>query len=92
MNWNHVIEALPYVIALMAFVIIRLVRVLTAHQQKMAEILNRTNDDRADITALRREIAELKALVHENVIAADDSRRLTSPPPAPDLADRLRGR
>lgn len=90
MNWTHVIDTLPYVILAMAFLMIRLLRVFTTHQQKMAEILNRTNDDRADITALRREMAELKALVNENVLAADDRRRLTTPPPAPDLQDRMR--
>jgi len=74
----------------MAFMMIRLVRVFTTHQQKMTEILTKTNADQAEIASLRRELADLRAVVNENVIAHDDRRAVSSPPPAPDLADRLR--
>ena len=76
MNWNKVVDALPYLVVVMAFVMVRLIGVLTKHQQKMAEILNQTNDDHSEIEDLRREVAALKA---QNRAA-----------PVPELEERLK--
>ncbi|MFI5384772.1 MAG: hypothetical protein ACHQ50_01510 [Fimbriimonadales bacterium] len=89
---EHVLEALPWIVGIMAFMMIKLVRVFTYHQQRMTEILNKTSADRGDIASLRQEIAELKSLVNESVIASDDRRRISVPPPAPDLGERLRSK
>jgi hypothetical protein len=71
---------------------IPIVVVLTKHQQKMAEILNRNTGDHAVINGLRQEIAEIKALVHHQTIALDNIRgtqKSLDPPPAPPTTDPL---
>jgi len=81
-------QALPYVVVVMAFFMVRIVRIFTQHQQKMAEILNRTQADQTEIASLRREMAEMKALLHDQIIRHDAS--VSNPPPVPELTDRLR--
>lgn len=72
---------------------IPIVAVLTSHQQKMAQILNRTSGDHTEVEALRREIAELKTLIHQQAITLDSlagtQRSLEVPPPTPNLSERL---
>jgi hypothetical protein len=77
---------LPFAVIFMMFMIIRLVKVFTNHQQKMAEILNRSAADHSELAGLRREIAELRTLMNDHVLALDG--RVSSTPPTP-LADRL---
>lgn len=89
---QHVLEALPWIVGIMAFMMIKLVRVFTYHQQRMTEILNKTSTDRSDIASLRQEIAELKSLVHQSVIASDDRKQAIAPPPTPELSERLRSK
>jgi hypothetical protein len=88
--WDKAIEALAPLLIIGLFIVVRLVRVLTAHQQKMTEILSRSTGDHAEIASLRHEISEIKSLMHEHVLNSDDRKRLTSPPPTPDLAERLK--
>lgn len=72
---------------------IPIVAVLTSHQQKMAQILNRNVGDHTELAALRQEIAELKALVHQQAINLDNltgaQRSLIAPPPTTNLSERL---
>ena len=90
MPWlQHVIEASPYLLVVVAFVMVKILRVFTTHQQKMAEIVNRSSADHNEVSALRQEIAELKSLMHQQVIAADDRRVPDAPPVVPSVAERL---
>jgi hypothetical protein len=54
---------------------IPIVSILVRHQQRMAEIIHTAKPqlatDRAEIEALRREIQELKQLVHQQAISMD---------------------
>jgi hypothetical protein len=72
---------------------IPVVAIFTHHQQKMAQILNQNAGDHNEIAALRKEIAELKSLVHQQAITLDNiasaQRMLTAPPPTPSVAERL---
>lgn len=70
---------------------IKIVKVFTQHQQKMAEILNRSAADQSEISVLRKELYDLKALVNDQVIAVDGRRSMSvsGPPPAPNLSERL---
>lgn len=71
---------------------IPIVAVLTHHQQKMAQILNRPTDA-GELAALRNDIAELKTLAHSQAIALDNlaasQRALGAAPVPPKLSDRL---
>lgn len=60
---------------------IPIVAIMLGHQRKMAELYaqRHTQEPNADIQALRQEIGELKALVHEQTIALDGIAR-----PVPD--------
>lgn len=72
------------VIALM----IPIVAILVKHQQKMAEILHRSAPN-GDVEALRREIADLRALVNQQTIQIDSLRSLRTPAPSAELGQRL---
>ena len=52
---------------------IPIVAIVTSHQRKLAEIAaqNRSQVPNADVQALRQEIGELKALVHQQAIMVD---------------------
>ena len=73
-NWNNVIEAMPYLLVVMAFLLVRLMKVFTTHQQKMAQILNQTNVDRSEIQELKSQIAELNARLSSRLTADDPLR------------------
>lgn len=83
-----------WVIVPICVLMIPIVGILTRHQQKMAEILNRGSADHNEITSLRRELADLKALVHQQTITLDNlagtQRALNTPPPTPQIAERLK--
>jgi len=75
---------------------IPIIAILTHHQQKMAEIINRNQRPaipNEDIAALRQEIQALKEIVHQQAIALDGRSPLRDvPPPAPaDVTQRLNG-
>lgn len=73
-----------------------LVAVLVKHQQKMAEILHsRAPQPNSEVELLRREMAEMKALMHQQMIQVDSLLQAQnglprSPAPA-DLSQRLDG-
>ena len=71
---------------------IPIVAMLTRHQQKMAEILNRGAADHNQISELRRELSDLKTLVHQQTITLDtvagNQRALGGPPPTPQIGGR----
>lgn len=50
-----------------------IVAILTKHQQRMAEIIHGTaqHQSNEDVAMLRSEVAELKQLVHQQMIALD---------------------
>lgn len=85
----------PGQIALMIPILIfmiPIVAILTSHQQKMAELVRRQNPVQDEqLAALRMEVQELKALVHQQAIALDNfiasQPRLT--PPASPIEQRL---
>lgn len=73
--------------------LIPIVAIFSVHQQKMAQIIHQGPGNAGDVDALRKEIAELKTLVHQQTIALDTlagtQRSLQAPPPSPTLSDRL---
>jgi hypothetical protein len=73
--------------------LIPIVAILTAHQQKMAQILHRGAADHDEIANLRKELAEMRSLVHQQTITLDNiagvQSALAAPPPAPEIKDRL---
>jgi hypothetical protein len=78
---------LALVIPILIF-LIPIIAILTGHQRKMAEIYAqqaRTQQD-PEFAALRHDIQELKALVHQQAIALDNiaSGRVSTPPSVPD--------
>jgi hypothetical protein len=77
-------EVMALMIPLVALMI-PIVVTLTKHQQRMAEILHRPGDAN-EVEALRREVAELKSLVHQQAFALD---RLSTPIIAAEV-DRLK--
>src|SRR5471030_1159572 len=54
-------------------VVAGIVAIMTKHQQKMAEIIHgsRAAQSNDEIAALRSEVAELKQMVHQQMIALD---------------------
>ncbi len=82
-------ELLGILIPIIAL-LIPIVALLTRHQQKMAVILNKGESNNSEIANLRREIAELKALVHNQTIALDNVKSYSlQPPPVPSVEQRL---
>lgn len=74
-------DVLPFMIPLVIFMI-PIVAILTSHQRKMAELLHGSRQQQLpspEIDALRREVLELKQIVHQQTIAIDGIRQL---PPA----------
>lgn len=73
--------------------LIPIVAMLTRHQQKMAEILNRSSGDHSELLAIRQDLAELKTILHSHAINLDTyagtQKSLREPPPSPTLSDRL---
>ena len=72
-------------------VVAGIVAILTKHQQRMAEIIHGTASEisNQDVAQLRREVAELKQLVHQQMIALD-SYSSSRPPQEPvSLQKRL---
>jgi hypothetical protein len=72
--------ALALLLVVVLFLLIPIVAILTEHQQKMVRLMRegRTEDGAgAEVRALREEIQELKALVHQQAIAADRGRAET---------------
>lgn len=80
---------LPYMIPVLAL-LIPIVAILTVHQQKMAQILHRSGTDVSEISNLRKELADLKALVHQQTITLDsiatNARQLPPRPPQPETS------
>ena len=90
---DRLIEALPLMIPIIALMI-PVVKVFTNHQQKMAEIVNRSSLDEQQIATLRQEVTDLKSLLHQQTIRIDalasgGAPALASPPPAPVATQQL---
>jgi hypothetical protein len=86
----------PGVVALFIPILIfmiPIIAILTAHQRKMAEIYAQQAQTHHDpeIAALRHEMQELKALIHQQAIALDNiaSGRASMPPATTTVAERL---
>lgn len=80
-------DIFPFLIPLVIFMI-PIVAILTSHQRKMAELLHGSGQQllpSPEIEALRREVLELKQIVHQQTIAIDSIRQL----PPPSVADRF---
>ena len=69
---------------------IPIVAILASHQRKMAKMLHEQAQQRGALSpetqALREEVRELKALVHQQTIALDG---LARPRPADRIAERM---
>lgn len=81
----------PAILALLVpilAILIPIVAIITSHQRKMAEIRHRQGGGLDEVERLRREIVELKSLVHEQAIALDN---LADPRPiaSSQISDRL---
>jgi len=72
-------------------IIAGIVAIMTKHQQKMAEIIHGSsqNQSNAEIAQLRSEVAELKQMVHQQMIALDSYSALPRPPAEIPLQRRL---
>jgi hypothetical protein len=73
-------NVLPFLIPLVIFMI-PIIAILTNHQRRMAELIhgNRNNASNGDIEALRREVQELKQIVHQQTLAIDNISRYQLP-------------
>lgn len=84
-------EMIPIVAIVMTFSV-PLVAILVHHQRKMAEMIHRNHTQAMQVhpetDALRREVAELKHLMHQQAIVLDDMKgRLASQ----DVTQRISG-
>jgi len=82
----------PGIVALLIPILalmIPIVALLTRHQQQMAEIMARRSNTAGEVDMLRREVGELKALIHQQTIALDN---LALRPRQVDVNDDLRTR
>lgn len=69
------------------FLMIPIVAILTSHQRKMAEIMHsRPQVPTEEIQALRREVADLRQLVHQQAISLDGRSNYV---PAPPISEQL---
>jgi len=85
----NVEDVLPFMIPILALMI-PIVAILVSHQQKMAQIIHgaqRNQVPNAEIEALRREVRELKEIVHQQTIAVDGMQGRQLPPSG--VAERL---
>lgn len=55
-----------------------IIAILTHHQRKMAELIHRAPQPlpSPEVDSLRREVLELKELIHQQTIALDNTKRL----------------
>lgn len=85
----------PEILALLipiTALMIPIVAILVSHQQKMARIIHGEGgaNTRAQIDALRAEVAQLKEVIHQQTIALDNlANRPIAPPTTNDVAERL---
>ena len=73
-------DIMPFVIPIVLFMI-PIVWILTSHQRKMAELLHGTRQNNLpnpEVDMLRREVQELKQIVHQQTIAIDNLKQLPS--------------
>lgn len=61
---------------------IPIIAILTAHQRRMAEIVHSRKGEPNEIAELRREVLELKQLIHQQAISIDNmvSRQVVDRP------------
>lgn len=74
-------EVLPYLIPIIIF-LIPIIAILTNHQRKMAELIHGSKgnpNSAGEIEALRREVQELKQVVHQQTLAIDNISRYQLP-------------
>lgn len=73
-------DVLPYLIPL-AVMLIPIIAILTTHQRRMAELIhgNQANNTSSEIEALRREVQDLKQIVHQQTLAIDNISRYQLP-------------
>lgn len=83
-------EELIILIPLMALAI-PIINMLIKHQQRMAEIIHGTANEHSnvEITQLRREVYELKQMVHQQMIALDSQHSYAKVPVEQPLQRRL---
>jgi len=80
-------DVLPFFIPIVIFMI-PIIAILTSHQRKMAELLHgsrQNNLPSPEVEMLRREVQELKQIVHQQTIAIDNLKQL----PPGVVRDRL---
>jgi hypothetical protein len=80
-------DVMPFLIPIVLFMI-PIVWILTYHQRKMAELMHGSGSNalpNPEINELRREVQELKQVVHQQTIAIDNLKAL----PSGAMKDRL---
>lgn len=72
-----------------------IVAILVKHQQKMAELIHQNPQPLADVEMLRREVAEMKQLMHQQMIQVDtliaQQSMLAPKASSQDISARLEG-
>lgn len=72
-QWVDFLQIVVPVLALALALVLSVTFVLTRHQQRMAAILNRSSDGNQEIGSLRKEIAELRAMLVHHIVSSDSS-------------------
>ncbi|CAN5474428.1 hypothetical protein BH11ARM2_BH11ARM2_14930 [soil metagenome] len=83
---HDLFSVIPLLIPIMIFAI-PIIAILSTHQRKMAEVLRSGHQD-ASVDALRREVAELKILVHQQSISIDNLVSMQTRPVS-DVRERV---
>lgn len=77
---EDVVGIIGGVIGLIILLMIPLVAILTTHQRKMAELMHgkRGQLPNPEVESLRKEMAEVRQLLHQQMIAIDNIARTNS--------------
>lgn len=93
---RDLVEVLPFAIPILVFMI-PIVAILTSHQRKMAELMQRQAPPlglpNMEIESLRAEVRELRARIDRQTIALDSLLALQQPAaqqPGPHVDDAMR--
>jgi hypothetical protein len=83
-------DVLPFLIPIVLFMI-PIVAILTHHQRKMAELYHGSRQalPDQDIESLKRDMAELKQVVHQQTIALDNLSRFKTIQLSEDVSQRI---
>jgi hypothetical protein len=91
---EEVVGTIGGVVGLIVLLLIPLVVILTSHQRKMAEMIHgkRTQLPNPEVETLRKEMAEVRELLHQQMIAIDNLSRINAPLNGHNSDDSVRNR